>query len=857
MTPTVDVEAARRRSTTVFVIAGAALLAVAAACWVVVAVLGRPVPIPEPSLAAPIVLFVAFALGELFPLRFEVRAELLMVSLSELPLVLGVLLFPPWMVGVVYGAAAVVAFVVRRGRPIAVLLNLSLIAAETGTALLIVALVNPALPFVNLLMAVQPRLLPVAIGVLAGAVVSAAAVAVVRRLIGVRESTPRVVARSALIATLIVGLTLAGFTVWSAIPAGPVLCLALLGVAVLLYRSYTSFLAQHSGLVGLYAFGAKVADAGVDVDAWRDLAGDVQGLLGVRVAALYLKDWPDGSRVIAVGPNGPIPMAQPAPDAPILAAARRDGTALVSLARDTDPAVRRALADRDATDAMATVLRVRGRDRGYVAVWDTRSRWRRLGEADRQLLRTLGGHLATALDNHNLIANLQHAAFHDPVTGLVNRSGLAARIAELAAAGIRPGVLVLDLNVLGEVTGALGQDHGEQLLVTMSRRLVAAAGDDRVVGRVDADRFAILLATAGDTDAAADETEALEFAERMLAAAGEPVTVDGVEVEPDAVVGIAFAESTGDAQSAQRELLQQAQLALTSARSKDEKVAVYRPAIGEVYHRRFRLVSQFRHAVDDGQIAVYYQPKLTLVDRELIGVEALVRWTHPEYGPVSPAELIEAIEPTSAIDVLFAHVLDTSLAQIADWMSRRMRIAVAVNLSARNLLAPNLVETITAGLARHGVSSDLLTLEVTESSVMNQPERSLPILRELHAMGIRLSVDDFGTGYSSLAYLRRLPIDELKIDKSFVQGMVTDLGDLAIVRAIIDLGHSLGMRVIAEGVEEEAGRDALRSMRCDAMQGFLLSRALPIDRFESWLSSRTVGSILPEDDRPVTLRLRV
>jgi EAL domain-containing protein (putative c-di-GMP-specific phosphodiesterase class I) len=155
------------------------------------------------------------------------------------------------------------------------------------------------------------------------------------------------------------------------------------------------------------------------------------------------------------------------------------------------------------------------------------------------------------------------------------------------------------------------------------------------------------------------------------------------------------------------------------------------------------------------------------------------------------------------------------------------------------------------------VPPELLTLEVTESSVMNQPERSLPVLQELHAMGIRLSVDDFGTGYSSLAYLRRLPIDELKIDKSFVQRMVTDLGDLAIVRAIIDLGHSLGMRVIAEGVEEEAGRDALRSMRCDAMQGFLLSRPLPIDRFESWLTSRTVAAEELSADRPATLRLRV
>ena len=159
-----------------------------------------------------------------------------------------------------------------------------------------------------------------------------------------------------------------------------------------------------------------------------------------------------------------------------------------------------------------------------------------------------------------------------------------------------------------------------------------------------------------------------------------------------------------------------------------------------------------------------------------------------------------------------------------------------------------------ATLARHGVSPDLLTFEITESSVMAEPRHSLPVLRDLHALGIQLSVDDFGTGYSSLAYLRRLPIDEIKIDRSFVQGMMTDLGDLAIVRAIIDLGHSLGLRVVAEGVEEEAARDALRSMRCDNVQGFLLSRPLPVDRFEAWLASRTVRTT-QQDGTAAVLKL--
>lgn len=844
-----------RSSSTSRIFAGASGLLglLVAALWVTIVLLDRPVPVPEPAAYVLALLFVAFTLGELFPLRFEVRSEVLTVSLSEFPLVLGVLLMPPWKIGVLYGAGALTAFAIRRGQPWAVLLNVALIGVETGIAFLVVGLFNPPVRDVGVLLAAQPRLLPVAIGILAGAVVSAYAVAVIRKLSGVVELAWWVVGRSALIAALIVGLSLAGFTVWTAIAAGPILCVALFAAAVALYRSYFTFLQQHAGLAGLYSFGASVSKADVDSDSWQRLIENVRDQLDVQQASLYLTDWPGGPIVLAAGPDGPVSAPLPPADDPIMSMARDGGSVRVSLHGSSEAdqsAARDELVTLGATDAMMVNLRTGGRDRGFIGVWDVRSRWRPMNDNDLRLLQTLAGHLATALDNHGLMASLQHTAYHDPVTGLVNRTGLAAHSAELSTTGAPPGVLLLELDVLGEVTGALGHDHGEQMLVTVSGRLADAAGTGRVIGRVDADRFAILLATA-------DEEKALAFADRMLAAASDPITVDGVEVEPNVVAGIAFSDpGAGDAET-QNTVLQRAQLALTSARSKDEKVAIYRPAIGEVYHRRFQLVSQFRHAVDDGQISVYYQPKLTLVERELIGVEALVRWMHPEYGFVSPVEFIEAIEPTSAIDVLFGHVLNTSLGQVADWLSRGMRIAVAVNLSVRNLLAPKLVDTIASALAAHQVPPELLTLEVTESSVMNQPERSLPILQELHAMGIRLSVDDFGTGYSSLAYLRRLPIDELKIDKSFVQGMVTDLGDLAIVRAIIDLGHSLGMRVIAEGVEEEAGRDALRSMRCDAMQGFLLSRPLPIDRFESWLTSRTVAPDGQGGDRPSMLRLRV
>lgn len=840
---------------------------VAVGMWFPVVVLDRGVPIPAPHLWAVLLLFVAFAAAEMFPLSFETRSRRLDVSLSEMPLVIGALFLPPWLVLCTYLIAAGSAFAARRVRVSAGLLNLALIAVETGAAFLIIGLWPISAVDGRLLDVIEPRLFPVAVGVIAGAALSAITVGIIRHVSTVSDVVTRETLRSIFIAAVVVGLVCAGVIVWLALAAGPIVCLVLFAVSVLIYRAYYRFMKRHEGLSALYAFGSDVARAGVDLDAWQNLAQRVRDQLNARAAALYIAEGAAGATVLAAGPNGPITVSGLDEEDDILVKARRDGYVVAVQDPIPDPAIAEILGRRKVANVMVVALKSGDRLRGYVTVWDARSRLRRFSDDDVQLLQTLGGHLATAIDNQQLVSSLKNAAYYDSATSLYNRSGLELRAAEASGAGDRPGMLLVQLNILADVTSALGHDRGEQLLASVGELLVDITGSQYVVGRVDSDRFVVLLSsdklreadtpyryshTSRRTAAPsvpdgpdAVENAAIRFAQDVLDAVGQAITVDTVEVEPNVVAGIAFVDEPApdtNYEEAVSGLLQRAQLALESARARDEKIGLYRPAIGQDNHRRFQLVSQFRHAVDSGRVTVHYQPKLQLSTRELIGVEALVRWMHPEYGFVSPAELIAAIEPTSAIDVLFAHVLDTALAQIHGWLLRGMRIAVAVNLSVRNLLAPNLVETVAAKLAAHGVPSELLTLEVTESSVMSRPERSLAVLQELHSMGIRLSVDDFGTGYSSLAYLRRLPIDELKIDRSFVQGMVTDLGDLAIVRAIIDLGHSLGMNVLAEGVEEETGRDALKSMRCDAMQGYLLSRPLPIDRFEAWLHTRMVQS---------------
>jgi EAL domain-containing protein (putative c-di-GMP-specific phosphodiesterase class I)/GGDEF domain-containing protein len=420
------------------------------------------------------------------------------------------------------------------------------------------------------------------------------------------------------------------------------------------------------------------------------------------------------------------------------------------------------------------------------------------------------------------------------VTGLRSRAGLTVDAEELLTKHRLGALVLIQLDTLSQVNNALGYRHGEELLVQAGQRIVAADPRQRVVARLESDLFAILLEPCSEPELAIEVTSILNAISPQYSLAG----VD-VETEPHAGIAVVAEDRIGDHLDAAT-LLQRAEMALLASRSRHERFEIFRPTMGEVYRRRFQLVTQFRAAVDQGHIVVHYQPKVTLRNQQLRGVEALVRWVHPEFGMVTPGEFVTAIEATGSIDILLNHVLEIVLVQIRAWMDRGMEISVAVNLSVRNLTGKQFPERVAAALERHDVPAKLLTFELTESNVMNDPETALPILDALHSMGISLSVDDFGTGYSSLAYLRRLPIDEIKIDRSFVLGMSTALGDLAIVQSIIDLGHSLGLQVIAEGVEEESSREALRSMRCDGIQGFLLSRAQPADRFEAWMAARTV-----------------
>jgi EAL domain-containing protein (putative c-di-GMP-specific phosphodiesterase class I) len=277
---------------------------------------------------------------------------------------------------------------------------------------------------------------------------------------------------------------------------------------------------------------------------------------------------------------------------------------------------------------------------------------------------------------------------------------------------------------------------------------------------------------------------------------------------------------------------------------------VYGPEIDRSNPRRLALVNDLRAAVEDGLLTCHYQPKVRVSDTSVTGVEALVRWQHPLLGSVPPDDFIPIAEHTGLIVPLTSLVLRTALEECARWTGLGHELDVAVNVSPRALLSPAFVDEVARVLRETGVPADRLTLEVTESSVMSDPARAIAVLHALHGLGVRLSVDDFGTGYSSLAYLQRLPVQEVKIDKSFVRDLAVAAGDGAIVRAIVDLGHTLGLRVVAEGVEDARSLAVLREIGCDTAQGYLVSRPMPADRLLVWLSTASGAPFVPAPRRP-------
>ncbi|AZQ37569.1 bifunctional diguanylate cyclase/phosphodiesterase [Streptomyces cyaneochromogenes] len=438
-----------------------------------------------------------------------------------------------------------------------------------------------------------------------------------------------------------------------------------------------------------------------------------------------------------------------------------------------------------------------------------------------------------ALDSTLWIARARaEEQLRDPLTGLPNRQWLLERIwtalDDAERIGARSALMLIDLDRFRSVNDTLGHLAGDRLLLQIADRLRLALPRGAEAARLGGDEFAVLLPVADST------TSATRVARGLVTALSSPLDLDGLTLVLEASAGVAvFPDHALDAEG----LLRRADVAMYQAKRDRTGVEVYESKRDSNTPDRLGLLGDLRRALDAQEVELHYQPKVRF-DGQVAGLEALVRWVHPERGKVPPDEFIAIAESSGLMPHLTEYVLETALGQVAQWRSQGLYVPVAVNVSPRDVHTPGFAGSVAARLARHGVPAGALQLEITEHVLLEDPQRAADTLAGLTGHGVKMSLDDFGTGYSSLVHLRRLPVSELKIDRSFVARLAFDVEDAEIVRCTVDLAHSLGLLVVAEGVEDDETWERLRDLGCDAVQGWLVAAAMPAEETTAWLRAR-------------------
>ena len=792
---------------------------------------------PDPALSLPWWFFaVAFALTESVVMHIQVRREAQTVSLSELPLVLGLFFAAPEALLLGRLVGSVLIFVLqRRSSPLKIAFNIALLGAETCVAITVFLLLHSdsaATGPREWLAAYAAALVANGVGALALGVVMAIYEGGLRFSLLLREA---VLGQPT--APLVVTLALVAVSCLSVDPQTGWLLAATAIILLLSYRGYVQLADRHVNLERLYHFSQAVADS-PETDA---VIGNV---LSEAKQVLHS----DYAEVRFPGPTSETASVRFTLDAG--GRAVRDdgagdddvwlrqsvidrGTSVLLPRGERSPVEREWLESHRLRDAIVVPLSGNVGTIGMLVVGDRLGEVRTYDDQDVLLLETVANHASVAMQKGELTQRLRHEALHDALTLLPNRAHLHRRMVEVlrsgaAADGSGAAVMILDLDGFKEINDTLGHQQGDIVLIEVAQRLAYAVGHDGFLARLGGDEFAVLAPGVNDPQRAA------EIGRRMVASLEEPIAVEDFQIEVSASVGISLSPAHGLDSSV---LLKRADMAMYDCKTSSQGVTVYEPRIDTTSERRLSMVSELRGAVAAGQIEVYVQPQADTRSGQVHGAEALVRWNHHQFGHVSPDEFIPVAERSGIIKPLTLAVLQTSLAASAAW--RDFGMTVAVNLSPRSLLDSSLVAAVRDLLDRHEVTPESLILEITENAVMADPGRAIELLERLNNMGVRLSVDDFGTGYSSLSYLKRLPVHEIKIDRTFVKGLLTDDNDFAIVRSIVDLGNHLGLEIVAEGVEDQETWDLLADFGCTRVQGWQLARPMPITDFSHWLRDRS------------------
>jgi diguanylate cyclase (GGDEF)-like protein len=783
-------------------------------------------------------LIVGFACAQSCLVHVQAGRDTRSVSLTEIPLVVGLFVVSP--IGLVAGRVLggfVAQVAVRRQwrQPVKLAFNTCLMLAEGLTAVAVFLAVADG--------ARAPGVRTWVAAVVAAIVANTLSAVSVEALIGGLEGRRwRAGMAGAVLSAVPVATTVSTMGLvwvltlyaspWGAVPLA-VVALAVAGG----YRAYADLAQRHETVERLYRFSQVITAHSHSDDIASGILEQVCEMLQAEWAVLALADpftgLPGSEALLRRG----FPLRRRAPqwltdDASwIVDRVFRAGLS-VTLPRETkDIASRHWLDSHGLREALIVPLKLDDVVIAALIVTDRLGEVRGFDGADHQLLQTVANHAGVALRHGDLVDRLRHDSLHDALTGVPNRVFLQAEVERLLAllptGGAPFAVAMLDLNAFKEVNDTLGHDHGDVLLRQVAQRLCRALDGRGVLTRFGGDEFAVLL------PGCATDDEVMAHGQAMLQALTETVYIEGTAIDVSASVGLVRAPEHGTTWA---DLMKRADLAMYASKQAAQDLVLFQPVHDTSSPSRLALAAELRQAVMNGELTIEVQPQLSLRTGEVVSVEALARWKHPERGSVPPAEFIPLAERTGLIGPLTDFVLEQAVAACAAWQAHAPGVSVGVNLSTRSLRDDGLDELLDEILDRHGLDPRLLTLEITESSVMADPASAMGLLNRLRDRGIRLSIDDFGTGYSSLSYLRRLPVQEVKVDQSFVQRMHQQSEDVAIVRSIIQLARTLELDVVAEGVEVEDQLRLLQDMGCDLAQGYHISRPMPVDAMLLWLS---------------------
>ena len=772
--------------------------------------------------------FVAmFAVVDAFMVHLHFRREAHSFTLAELPLAFGLFFCDPFLLVPARLAGAFIALaLVRRQRAIKLVFNLAVFALEACLALVVFhAIAGPDLSWWSLLAA----LAALATATVVGALAVVAAISLAEGKVsahGVGRSVGLGLAVTAANASMgVIGVAI----VWTD-PYLAVLLVAPAAVLLVAYRAYLAERRRHASLEFLYEMTRELHHA-------EDMNSAIASLLAATRTSLRCTTAELTMFPAAAGKSALRSTLGPGQESRLEILERGATPELEEVEEQArvvfrhDGPLRGRRRPGATADAMIAPLRGDHRTIGRLLVRGRQSDARPFDEEDLRFLETLANHAGTALEMIQLADEIKHLAFHDSLTDLPNRVLLHKGLAELVGdPARRPGVIVVDLDDFKTINDSFGHAAGDALLVAVTARLSALAEPGELVARLSGDEFAVVLHDDNGHGRLAGRASAI------LATLADPFTLEGRQITVTASVGIAAA---GGGDERPEELLRNADLAVYKAKELGKgRFVTFEASLHEQSIRRLEIQRDLHQAFERDEFVLHYQPLVDLETGDDAGLEALVRWQHPELGLLPPGEFLAVLEETGLIAQLGRWVLKEALRQTRAWQATVPELGIAVNLSAIQLQRPEIVTDVALALGETGIDPATVTLELTESAFLDDCDPAAHRLRALKQLGVKLAIDDFGTGYSSLGYLARFPLDVLKIARPFVATMNAGTSDAALAGAIAAISHSLGLAIVAEGIETDEQRRGVHALGCQIGQGYFFSRPLSAAAVSDRLAER-------------------